>query len=192
MIFGYIRVSTAQQAREGTSLLSQRDILGQAGAERYFEDAGKSGALKSRPALDEMLIHLRPGDTVVVAKLDRLGRSLSHLIELIEHFQKNSITFKSVSEGIDSSTSAGRLMIGVFGALAEFERDRIEERTSAGRAAARAKGKMGGRPRKFDNETVLKAQRIHGNPDLTSKEKALALGVSVATYYRLLSKEVVA
>lgn len=192
MIIGYIRVSTAQQAREGTSLLSQRDILGQAGAERYFEDAGKSGALKSRPALDEMLIHLRPGDTVVVAKLDRLGRSLSHLIELIEHFQKNSITFKSVSEGIDSSTSAGRLMIGVFGALAEFERDRIEERTSAGRAAARAKGKMGGRPRKFDTETVLKAQRIHGNPDLTSKEKALALGVSVATYYRLLSKEVVA
>ena len=189
VIYGYIRVSTAQQAREGTSLASQRHALTEAGAERLFEDAGQSGAKKSRPALDDLLDHLRPGDTVVVTKLDRLGRSLSHLVSLIEDFTSKSITFKSLSEGIDSSTSAGRLMIGVFGALAEFERDRIGERTSAGRAAARTQGRLGGRPRSYDGAMVAKARKIHSNTDLTSKEKAAALGVSVATYYRLLQME---
>jgi DNA invertase Pin-like site-specific DNA recombinase len=189
VIYGYVRVSTAQQAREGTSLASQRKLLTDAGAERLFEDAGQSGVKKNRPALDDLLDHLRRDDTVVVTKLDRLGRSLSHLVSLIEDFSGKGITFKSLSEGIDSSTSAGRLMIGVFGALAEFERDRIEERTSVGRAAARAKGRLGGRPRSYDAAMVMKARKIHGNTDLTSKEKAAALGVSVATYYRLLQKE---
>lgn len=186
MIYGYARVSTAAQAREGTSLDSQKEVLTAAGAERIFTDAGVSGAKASRPALDEMLDHLGKGDTVIVAKLDRMGRSLSHLIALVEDFQKGGVVFKSLSEGIDSSTPAGRLMLGVFGALAEFERDRIQERTSIGREAARAAGRRGGRPRKFDKAMADKARRLQASEGLTAKEKAAALGVSVATFYRLL------
>lgn len=186
VIYGYCRVSTAAQAREGTSLDSQREVLEAAGAERIFTDAGVSGAKASRPELDAMLDHLREDDTVVVAKLDRMGRSLSHLISLIERFREMGVVFKSLSEGIDSSTPAGRLMLGVFGALAEFERDRIAERTSIGREAARAAGRRGGRPRKFDKAMADKARRLQASEGLTAKERAAALGVSVATFYRLI------
>lgn len=186
VIYGYARVSTAAQAREGTSLDSQKEALEAAGAERIFTDAGVSGAKACRPALDEMLDHLRKGDVIVVSKLDRLGRSLSHLIALVEDFKKKGVVFKSLSEGIDSSTPAGRLMLGVFGSLAEFERDRIQERTSIGREAARAAGRRGGRPRKFDKAMAAKAWRLQASDGLTAKERAAALGVSVATYYRLL------
>ena len=186
VIYGYCRVSTAAQAREGTSLDSQKEALEKAGAERIFTDAGVSGAKVSRPALDEMLDHLREGDTVIVAKLDRMGRSLSHLIALVETFQKKGVVFRSLSEGIDSGTPAGRLMLGVFGALAEFERDRIAERTSIGREAARAAGRRGGRPRKYDRALAEKARRLQSSEGLTAKERAAALGVSVATFYRLL------
>lgn len=187
MIYGYCRVSTAAQAREGTSLASQEAALTEAGAERIFADAGVSGAKASRPELDAMLDHLREGDTVVVSKLDRMGRSLSHLIALVEDFKKKGVVFKSLSEGIDSSTSSGRLMLGVFGSLAEFERDRIAERTSIGREAARAAGRRGGRPRKSDKAMAAKARRLQASDGLTAKEKAQALGVSVATFYRLLN-----
>lgn len=186
VIYGYARVSTAAQAREGTSLDSQKKALTEAGAERIFTDAGVSGAKASRPALDEMLDHLREGDTVIVAKLDRMGRSLAHLIALVALFKERGVIFKSLSEGIDSSTPAGRLMLGVFGSLAEFERDRIAERTSIGREAARAAGRKGGRPRKFDKAMAQKAVRLQASEGLTAKERAAALGVSVATFYRLL------
>lgn len=111
MIYGYCRVSTAAQASEGTLLDSQKKALTEAGAERIFTDAGVSGAKASRPALDEMLDHLREGDTVIVAKLDRMGRSLAHLIALVALFKERGVIFKSLSEGIDSSTPAGRLML---------------------------------------------------------------------------------
>lgn len=190
MILGYARVSTTRQADNGTSLDTQREQLTAAGAERIFTEAGVSGAKTTRPQLDRMLEQLRPGDTVVVTKLDRLGRSLSHLVALVEQLRADGIGLRSVAEGIDTNTEAGRLVFGIFASLAEFERERIRERTTVGREAARAQGKTGGRPRKYDAEKIRRAHELHtSTTTMSPKEKAAALGVSLSSFYRLLQMD---
>ena len=141
MLIGYARVSTAEQ-----TLALQQDALETAGCERLFTDTA-SGAKAERKGLDEAIDHLREGDILVVWRLDRLGRSLKHLIETITALNNRKIGFKSINEAIDTTTSGGKLIFHIFGALAEFERDIIRERTQAGLTAARARGRKGGRPR---------------------------------------------
>src|SRR5215208_6631181 len=141
MLLGYARISTHDQ-----TLALQQDALNQAGCDRVFTDTA-SGATAERHGLEEALSHVRRGDTLVVWKLDRLGRSLPHLIETIARLQARGIGFKSLTEQLDTTTSGGKLVFHVFAALAEFERDVIRERTQAGLAAARARGQPGGRPR---------------------------------------------
>ena len=143
MLIGYARVSTDEQ-----SLALQIDALARAGCGRVFEDSGVSGALASRPALDKALESLRAGDTLVTWRLDRLGRSLSHLISFVAKLESKGVAFTSLTEAIDTRTASGRLLFHVMGALAEFERSLISERTKAGMAAARLRGKVLGRPGK--------------------------------------------
>src|SRR5512143_243828 len=140
MLIGYARVSTLEQ-----TLALQQDALTKAGCERLFTDTA-SGSLAARPGLTEALAFARPGDTLVVWRLDRLGRSLSHLIDTVALLQERGIGFKSLQEQIDTTTSGGKLIFHVFGALAEFERDLIRERTQAGLLAARARGRLGDDP----------------------------------------------
>src|SRR5512143_1215172 len=141
MLVGYARVSTLEQ-----TLALQQDALTQAGCERIFTDTA-SGSLTDRPGLTEALDFARPGDTLVVWRLDRLGRSLRHLIDTVALLQERGIGLKSLQEQLDTTTSGGKLVFHVFGALAEFERDLIRERTQAGVMAARARGRLGGHPR---------------------------------------------
>src|SRR5262245_59819689 len=141
MLIGYARISTQDQ-----TLNLQTDALKKAGCSQIFTDTA-SGVDSERPGLVKTISYLRPGDTLVVWRLDRLGRSLKHLIETIGDLQERGIGFRSIQENIDTTTSGGKLIFHVFGALAEFERDIIRERTKAGLAAARARGKQGGRPR---------------------------------------------
>src|SRR3954467_6289532 len=141
MLIGYARVSTLDQ-----TLALQQDALTVAGCEQLYTDT-ISGSVTDRPGLSQALAHLRPGDTLVVWRLDRLGRSLSHLIETVRKLQELGIGFRSLQEQIDTTTSGGKLVFHVFGALAEFERDLIRERTHAGLAAARARGRLFGRPK---------------------------------------------
>jgi DNA invertase Pin-like site-specific DNA recombinase len=141
MLIGYARVSTFEQ-----TLDLQQDALTKAGCEQTFTDT-ISGSVAERPGLQNALLYLREGDTLVVWRLDRLGRSLKHLIDTITTLHERDIGFRSLTENIDTTTSSGKLIFHVFGALAEFERDLIRERTQAGLAAARARGRHGGRPR---------------------------------------------
>src|SRR3990170_7616784 len=141
MQIGYARVSTEEQTLE-----LQKDALTAADCSRIFSDVA-SGANTERQGLAEALNFVRSGDTLVVWKLDRLGRSLKHLIETIRDLEQRQVSFKSLTENIDTTTSGGKLVFHLFGALAEFERDLIRERTQAGLAAARARGRMGGRPK---------------------------------------------
>src|SRR5689334_18321537 len=143
MNIGYARISTGEQLLD-----LQRDALTAAGCESIFTDT-LTGARASRPGLDEALSYIRKGDTLVVWRLDRLGRSLKHLIETVAALEEQGIGFKSLTEQIDTTTSGGKLIFHVFGALAEFERDLIQERTQAGLRAARARGRVGGRPKKL-------------------------------------------
>ena len=141
MLIGYARVSTSDQTLE-----LQKDALQKAGCSKIFTDTA-SGAKSERTGLDEALNYVRAGDTIVVWRLDRLGRSLKHLIETITGLNDRKIGFKSITESIDTTTSGGKLIFHIFGALAEFERDIIRERTQAGLNAARARGRKGGRPK---------------------------------------------
>jgi DNA invertase Pin-like site-specific DNA recombinase len=177
---GYARVSTLQQDEA-----LQHDALKAAGCPRIFVDKA-SGKLESRPALDDLLAQVRPGDTVVVWRLDRLGRSLRHLLETVNALEQRGVAFVSLTENIDTSTPGGRLVFHVFGALAEFERDLIRERTMAGLAAARARGRTGGRPTVWteDKLRTARAMRASGDYDVTSIAKVL--GVSRASVYRAL------
>src|SRR5512135_3088610 len=152
MLVGYARVSTLEQ-----TLALQQDALTKAGCERLFTDTA-SGSQVVRPGLEEALGYARPGDTLVVWRLDRLGRSLRHLLDAVALLQERGIGLKSLQEQLDTTTSGGRLVFHVFGAHAEFERDVIRERTQAGLTAARARGRRGGRPRALDPR---KAQIAH-------------------------------
>src|ERR687884_1313918 len=152
MFVGYARVSTTDQ----TPTL-QHDALTKAGCTRIFTDTA-SGAQTEREGLTEALAYVRPGDTLVVWKLDRLGRSLKDLITRITELQPRKIGFKSLTENIDTTTSGGKLIFHIFGALAEFERDIIRERTNAGLLAARARGRKGGRPKSLTGKKVAMVQ----------------------------------
>ncbi len=178
MLVGYARVSTTDQ-----NLDLQRDALCQAGCEKLFEDI-VSGAQAERPGLKEALEYVRAGDVLVVWKLDRLGRSLSHLIEMVRALQERGIEFRSLQESIDTTTSGGKLIFHVFGALAEFERDIIRERTLAGLASARARGRKGGRPRAMTETKAAMARMLRQDPNRSVKEICQALQISEATFYR--------
>ncbi|WP_396278481.1 recombinase family protein [Glutamicibacter creatinolyticus] len=187
-IIGYARVSTAKQAAPGTSLESQEHALTDAGAFRIFIDKGISGAKAQRPALDEMLEYLRPGDTVLVTRLDRLGRSMRHLVELVNELKDKGIGFKSLQEGIDTGNINGQLVLNIFASLAEFERGLIMERTAKGLQSARERGKLGGRPPKHDATKIALVKKLHDAGELTPKQIANTAEVSVSTMYRLLKK----
>lgn len=180
MIIGYARVSTLDQ-----NLGLQRDALQKAGCERIFEDH-ISGASTERPGWAKAAAALREGDTLVVWRLDRLGRSLKHLIDTVNELHARGIGFKSINENIDTTTPGGRLVFHIFGALAEFERELIRERTHAGLAAARARGRKGGRPKKLTKRQVAMALRMLENPGQSVSEAAEALGVSRSTLYRYM------
>lgn len=183
MLIGYARVSTFEQ-----TLDLQQDALNKAGCSQTFTDT-ISGSIADRPGLHDALLYLREGDTLVVWRLDRLGRSLKHLIETVTALHERGIGFKSLTENIDTTTSAGKLIFHVFGALAEFERDLIRERTQAGLAAARARGRRGGRPRSEALNTPRKialAQALYDNNGHTIDDICKALHVSRATLYRYL------
>src|SRR3954447_10633395 len=156
MLIGYARVSTQDQ-----TLNLQQDALKQAGCDPIFTDTA-SGSLSERKGLEQAISHLREGDTLVVWRLDRLGRSLRHLIDTITALDARGIGFKSITENIDKTTSGGRLVFHFFGALAEFERDIIRERTQAGLRAARARGRHGGRPkRQASSRKVAMAKALY-------------------------------
>ena len=178
MLIGYARVSTLEQ-----TLALQQDALTKAGCERTFTDTA-SGSLAERPGLTEALDFARPGDTLVVWRLDRLGRSLRHLIDTVSLLQERGIGFKSLQEQIDTTTSGGKLVFHVFGALAEFERDLIRERTQAGLMAARARGRLGGRPRALDPRKVAIAQALYHDKSNSISDICRTLRISRATLYR--------
>src|SRR5215213_8415419 len=159
MQIGYARVSTDDQ-----NLDLQRDALEKAGCERIFTDR-VTGTKAERKGLTEALSHLRSGDTLIVWRLDRLGRSLRHLIDTVTDLQERGIGFKSLQESIDTTTSGGKLVFHIFGALAEFEREIIRERTQAGLTAARSRGKTGGRPKALTEKQVQMLRNLAANPD---------------------------
>ncbi len=179
-LIGYARVSTADQNEE-----LQLDALNGAGCARIFTDR-VSGVKQNRPQLDAMLESLLPGDVLVVWKLDRLGRSLRHLVEVVEDLAAKGIGFKSLRESIDTTTAGGKLVFHIFASLAEFERELIVERTNAGLEAARARGRKGGRVRKFGDDKVAIARKMYVSGDYTVKEIATTLGVSRGTIYNYL------
>lgn len=177
MKVGYARVSTLEQNPD-----LQNDALKQAGCEKMFTDHA-SGAKTARPELIEALKYARKGDTLVVWRLDRLGRSLKHLIEVVEDLESRKIGFMSLQEGINTTTSGGRLVFHLFGALAEFERNLIKERTQAGLSAARARGRMGGRKPKLKPAQVKTLRKMYDSRQYTIKEICKAMGISKATLY---------
>jgi DNA invertase Pin-like site-specific DNA recombinase len=180
MLIGYARVSTTEQ-----TLDLQKDALQKAGCGTMFTDT-MSGAKEDRPGLDQTLSYLRPGDTLVVWRLDRLGRSLRHLIETITTLNERDIGFKSITENIDTTTSGGKLIFHIFGALAEFERDIIKERTQAGLLAARARGRVGGRPRALTAQERAIAQTLYADPNKSIKDICHTLRISRRTLYRYI------
>ncbi len=183
MLIGYARVSTLDQ-----TLALQQDALTKHGCERIFTDVA-SGSRSERPGLTEALEYVRTGDTLVVWRLDRLGRSLAHLIETVRLLDARGIGFRSLTEQIDTTTSGGKLIFHVFGALAEFERDLIRERTQAGLAAARARGRNGGRRKALSDRQVAMARKLYADKSNTVVDICKTLGVSRATLYRALSGE---
>ncbi len=183
MKIGYVRVSKQEQHEA-----LQIDALKEAGCEKWFLDK-ITGSKSERKGLDEALAYLRPGDIFVVWKLDRAGRSLTHLIELLKGLKERGIEFMSLTEQIDTTTPGGKLIFHMMGALAEFERDLIRERTNAGLAAARARGRRGGRPRKLKtNGKVALAQRMFADKSHSIPEMCATLGISRATFYRYVKE----
>jgi DNA invertase Pin-like site-specific DNA recombinase len=182
-LVGYARVSTTEQ-----SVAPQVDELHAAGVERVWQETA-SGALAPRPVLVQLLDHvLQSGDTLVVVRLDRLGRSLRHLLQIVETLTTAGVGLRSLHEGIDTTTPAGRMALGIFGALAEFERDLIRERTRAGLAAAKTRGRHGGRPKTLT--TAHDEQiRAHAAEGKTPTQIAQLMRVSRATIYRHMNPD---
>ncbi|MDQ6643005.1 MAG: recombinase family protein [Chloroflexota bacterium] len=178
MLVGYARVSTTVQ-----NLDLQKDALHAAGCERLFTDTA-SGARVERPGLAEALKECRAGDTLVVWKLDRLGRSLPHLVETVQALSSRRVGFKSLQEQIDTTTSAGNLIFHIFASLAEFERDLIRERTNAGLQAARARGRKGGRPKGGDQKKQKAALALKKDGSHSIREICEIVGISRNTYYK--------
>jgi DNA invertase Pin-like site-specific DNA recombinase len=184
VLIGYMRVSKS----DGTQTLDlQRDALCRSDvpAERIYEDLA-SGRKDARPGLDACLKALQPGNTLVIWKLDRLGRDLKHLVSLVDDLRQREVGLKVLAGAgaqIDTTTANGRLVFGIFAALAEFEAELIRERTRAGLAAARARGRLGGRPRKMTQDTLRMAMSAMADPKSNASEVARRLGMTTTTLY---------
>lgn len=179
MLIGYARVSTDEQ-----DTAAQRRALEAAGCERIFEERA-SGGRWDRPQLHKLLEQLRPGDVLVVWKLDRLSRSLKDLLHLMETIQEVGAGFRSLTEAVDTTTPAGRMMMQMVGAFAEFERAMIRERTNAGLAAARSEGRVGGRPQKLSGRQREEAREMVMSGRKSAAEAARIFGVHPSTIHRL-------
>jgi len=183
MKYGYARVSTKDQ-----NLDLQIDALKKAGCHKIFKEVAK-GAKTSRPKLDEMLSILQKGDVVIIWKLDRMGRSLHHLIKIVNALNEKGIAITSLQDPIDTTTAQGRLMFNMFASLAEFEKDLIYERTMAGLSSARARGRKGGRPKGLSEaakEKACVAEALYKQGELSSEQISNQIGVSKTTMYKYL------
>jgi DNA invertase Pin-like site-specific DNA recombinase len=183
MLIGYARVSTHDQ-----TLNLQQDALQKAECSKIFTDTA-SGAQTERKGLEAALSYVRPGDSLVVWRLDRLGRSLPHLIATMTDLEERGIGFKSLTENIDTTTSGGKLIFHIFGALAEFERNLIRERTTAGLIAARARGRRGGRPKALTGKQLAIAQSLYDDPKNSIAEICRMLKISKVTLYRSINTD---
>jgi len=183
MLVGYARVSTQDQKLE-----LQHDALREARCERIFDDKA-SGAKAARPGLTEALAFMRPGDTLVLWKLSRLGRSLKQLIETVQTLQDKSIELRSLNENIDTNAATGKLLFHIIAAFAQFERDNMVENTKAGLEAARARGKKGGRKPVVDSKKLAQAKALRADPTLPITDICKTLGISRATFYRYIKEE---
>lgn len=183
MKIGYARISTKEQ-----NLDLQIDALEKDGCGRIYTEI-MSGTKSERPKLQELVNNLRPGDVIVVWKLDRLGRSLKHLVELVNQFLQQDVGLRSLNDHIDTTTPQGRLIFNIFASLAEFERDLIQERTTAGLAAARARGRLGGKPKGLSKQAesiACAAETLYKEGKLTVSEIISQLGIARATFYNYL------
>ena len=181
MKFGYARVSTKDQ-----NLNLQIEALEKAGCEKIFNEK-ISGSTKNRPELDKMIAHLRKDDVLFVWRLDRLGRSLKNIINLVLSLSEKGVVIKGISDGVDTSTSSGRLFLNIMASLAEYERELIKERTNAGLQSARARGRTGGRPKGYTKETIAKLlimRSVYKDKSKTPEEVYKPLGLTRATFYR--------
>ncbi len=183
MRIGYARVSTGDQ-----NLDLQLDELEEAGCEKVYKEE-ISGAAKSRPELDRCLEELREGDTLVVWRLDRFGRSLKDLVSKMESLEEKGVDFVSLTEGIDTTTAQGKLTFHIFGALAEFERELARERTMAGLKAARERGRVGGRPPALDEEDIPQVQAMMKDSDVSTADICERFDISRATLYRYVGPD---
>lgn len=182
MLIGYARVSTFDQ-----NLDLQLDDLHKAGCEKIFNDTA-SGSRSERPGLNEALDYVRSGDTLVVWRLDRLGRSLKDLIEITNGLYAREVGFRSLIEAIDTSTSTGKFFFHITGAFAELERNLIRERTMAGLNAARARGRKGGRPTAIDKKTFEMALQLYNKKTTPVSDICQRLGIAKRTFYRYLAR----
>lgn len=186
MLIGYVRVSKS----DGSQLLDlQKDALLKAGVDpKYIYQDLASGRKDDRPGLNACIKALQPGNTLVVWKLDRLGRDMKHLVNLIDEMSHKKVGFKVLSGAeIDTTTANGRLVFGIFAALSEFERELIRERTQAGLAAARARGRNGGRPRKMDEHTIKMAMAAMSDRNSIAQEVAKRLNITTTTLYTYIN-----
>lgn len=181
MLVGYARISTIEQ-----NLSLQQDALKAAGCDKIFHDTA-SGSRTERPGLTTALDFAREGDVLVVWRLDRLGRSLVDLLATVGHLDGRGVGFKSLTESIDTTTSGGRLVFQIFGAMAEFERNLIRERTQAGLSSARARGRLGGRPKVLDEQKVALARQLYAEKKHTVKEICALIGVTKPCLYDYLN-----
>jgi DNA invertase Pin-like site-specific DNA recombinase len=185
MKIGYARISTVEQ-----NLNLQTDALERAGCEKIFTDTA-SGSINARKGLIDAVEFCRNGDALVVWKLDRLGRSLKHLIDTINYLQAKGVEFVSLQESVDTGTSGGKLVFHVFGALAEFERELIRERTLAGLKAARDRGSKNGRPKKLTKQQIRIAKKLMDDKETNVVEITKTMKVSRSTLYRYQTTETI-
>lgn len=178
MLIGYMRVSTGDQ-----SIDLQKDQLTQAGCDRIFQDVA-SGAKSDRQGLRDAIEFCRPGDVLVCWKLDRVGRSLKDLIEIVNTMKDRGVGFRCLTQQLDTTTPSGMLIFHVFGAMAEFERGLIRERTAAGLISARARGRLGGRPKIDNSKRAEVASTLHVEGKTSIKQICETLKISRATFYR--------
>ena len=182
MIIGYARVSTVDQNPD-----LQIDALKAAGCKKIYIDKA-SGSVADRPELEKLKAILREGDTLVIWKLDRLSRSLKHLMEWVEFLEAEKVELKSVQDSIDTGTPMGKFVFHLFGALGQLEKDIIRERTMAGLSAARARGRVGGRPLKLDTKKQKRIRELYDKKEMTVKEICQWAGISKGTFYKYVRK----
>lgn len=183
MRIGYARVSTVDQ-----NLELQRDALARAGCVQVYEEKASGKSKAGRPELANMMRALRKGDTLIVWRLDRLGRSLVDLVQLVDELAVRGVAFESLSEKIDTSTAQGRMFFGFIAAMAQYQRDVISENTKAGLEASKARGRSGGRPAKLDDKAIAEILVLRASPDISMASIAKRYGVSKPTLYNALER----